>query len=107
MCRDITKEIDFDKIELDPEIKEAVKILNQYGIETFQSCQGSEGHCYHQPTIEFYGDKSEGFKALDIALKHGFNVENIIRYWSIEDGEPVGPQWRMTFMKNQPVIRGL
>lgn len=106
MCRDITKEIDFDSIGLDPEIKEAVKILNQYGIQTNESCQGGTDHAYSKPTITFVGDKTEGFKALDIAIKHGLKVDTIERYWVVdENAEPVGPNWKMTFW-GLPVRKG-
>lgn len=106
MCRDITKEINFDEIPsgcivggkgLDPEIKEAVIILNQNGVETFQSCQGGEGHSYVEPTIEFYGEMGEGFRALGIALTHGLNVKQLNRQWKIQQGQPIGPQWSMVF----------
>jgi hypothetical protein len=55
---------------LDPGIAQAVKILNKFGIETFESCQGGEGHCYPEPTVRFHGDKFEGFKAFAIAKQN-------------------------------------
>ena len=33
----------------------------QAGIETFESCPGGPGHAYAEPTVRFYGDRSEGF----------------------------------------------
>jgi len=82
---------------LDKGIEKEVNILNDNGIETFESCEGGAGHCYPEPTIRFHGDKSEGFKALDIALKHNLNVNAIRRIWTVIDKEPIGAWWEMTF----------
>lgn len=84
---------------LDPGIKDAVEILVAGGIETFASCQGGKGHSYPEPTVRFFGGRSEGFKAVAIALGHALPVTAIRRYWSIEDGEPVGPQWEIVFWR--------
>lgn len=51
---------------LDPAIRDAVRILADAGIETFESCQGGEGHAYPEPTVRFHGERGEGFKALAI-----------------------------------------
>jgi hypothetical protein len=64
---------------LDAGIRDAVEILVAGGIETFESCQGGKGHSSPEPVIRFYGDRSEGFKALAIALQHGFPVSAIRR----------------------------
>jgi hypothetical protein len=82
---------------LDKGIERAVTILNDNGIETFESCEGGLGHAFHEPTIRFYGDKSEGFKALDIALKNGLKVSAIKRLWTVIDNEPNGAWWEMIF----------
>lgn len=82
---------------LDPGIKRYVEILNEGGIETFESCQGGEGHCYPEPTVRFHGERSEGFKALAIAQQHAFPVASIRRTWPVIDGEPTGPYWELTF----------
>jgi hypothetical protein len=82
---------------LDPGIRRYVEVLNEAGIETYESCQGGEGHCYPEPAVRFHGDRSEGFRALAVALQHGFPVGDLRRVWRIEDGEPVGPDWEMTF----------
>ncbi len=84
--------------KLDPNIRRIVKILVDNGIETFESCEGAPGHAYPEPTVCFHGQHSEGFKALAIALQHGLRVSELRRYYSIEDGEPVGPKWAMTFV---------
>jgi hypothetical protein len=83
--------------ELDPGIRDHVAILRAAGIETFESCQGGEGHAFHEPTVRFHGDASEGFRALAVALRHSLKVSELRRYYSIQDGEPHGPHWEMTF----------
>ncbi len=59
---------------LDNGIKEAVLALAAKGVETFESCQGGKGHTYPQPTIRFHGNRSEGFRALSIAMQAGLKV---------------------------------
>ena len=84
--------------KLDPGIRRIVEILVDNGIETFESCEGGRGHSYPEPTVCFHGQQSEGFKALAIAFQNGLRVSELRRYYSIEDGEPVGPKWAMTFI---------
>ena len=82
---------------LDPKIRQVVKILFENGIETFESCDGGPGHAFYEPTVRFFGQRSEGFRALSIAMQHGLRVSELRRYYSVGDGEPVGPHWEMTF----------
>ena len=82
---------------LDERIAPFVMLLNEHDVETFESCQGGEGHCYPEPTIRFHGGASEGFKALSVALQHGLPATALRRSWSVIDGEPTGPHWEMTF----------
>ena len=82
---------------LDKGIKHEVEILVEGGIETYESCEGGIGHCYLEPTVRFHGERSEGFKALAIALQNGLKPSKLSRIWTIEDGEPIGPDWEMTF----------
>jgi hypothetical protein len=82
---------------LDPEIRRYVETLNAAGIETFESCQGSPGHSYPEPTIRFHGERAEGFRALAIALQHNFPVAALRRIWTVIDREPTGPSWEITF----------
>ncbi|MGA7329693.1 MAG: hypothetical protein WBX25_35735 [Rhodomicrobium sp.] len=84
---------------IDHGIRHEVQILWENGIETTESCEGGSGHSFHEPTVRFRGDKAEGFRALAIALQNGLKVSELRRYWSIEDGEPVGPEWEMTFVR--------
>lgn len=90
--------MDFDKITgLDEGVKRYVEVLIKAGIETFESCEGGKGHSYPEPTVRFYGDRSEGFKALAVAQQHAFPVCALQRTWPIVDGEPTGPWWELTF----------
>ena len=84
---------------IDKGIKREVKILWENGIETSESCEGGKGHSFPEPTVRFRGDSAEGFKALAIAQQHGLKVAELRRYWSIQGGEPVGPEWEMTFYR--------
>jgi hypothetical protein len=83
---------------LDPKIARIVHTLRDSGVETFESCQGGSGHSFLEPTVRFHGELGEGFRALGVALLHGFPVTSLRRCWAIyPDGEPVGPQWELTF----------
>jgi hypothetical protein len=84
---------------IDPGIRRQVRVLSENGIETTESCEGGKGHSFAEPTVRFSGGHAEGFRALGIALQHGLKVAELRRYWSIQDGEPVGPYWEMTFAR--------
>jgi hypothetical protein len=83
--------------DIDLGIRREVKILWENGIETTESCQGGQGHPFPEPTIRFAGNQAEGFRALGIARIHGLAVSDLRRVWHLADGEPVGPEWEMTF----------
>ena len=82
---------------LDAGIERAVRILNQAGIETYESCEGGSGHAYPEPTIRFHGERADGFRALSVALQNNLPVSGLKRVWCIIDGEPTGPTWELTF----------
>jgi hypothetical protein len=90
--------MDFDP-PLDAGIRRAVEILHAAGIETFESCEGGSGHAYPEPTVRFYGDRSEGFRALAIAIQNNLPVSTVRRIWSVNDGEPTGPYWEIVFWR--------
>lgn len=87
---------------LDEGIADYVQALAAAGVETFESCQGGEGHACLEPTIRFHGQRGEGFRALGIALQMGFRVSELRRVWPILDGDPTGPYWVMTFVPARP-----
>jgi hypothetical protein len=82
---------------VDPGIAPAVKALLDAGIETYESCQGGNGHCFAEPTVKFHGERSEGFKALAVVQELGFHVRALRRCWAVNDGEPTGPTWELVF----------
>jgi hypothetical protein len=84
---------------LDAGICDAVVVLRTAGIETFESCEGGPGHAYAEPTVRFHGGQGEGFRALAAAMDAGLNVSELRRTWPINDGEPTGPWWELTFVK--------
>ncbi|MCA9751544.1 MAG: hypothetical protein KC591_05090 [Gemmatimonadetes bacterium] len=81
---------------LDPGIRRAVRVLQFAGVETFESCEGGEGHAFHQPTIRFHGGAPAGYRAVSAALEHGLRVDALRRYWTVIDGELTGPFWELT-----------
>lgn len=83
---------------LDPGVARYVDVLDAAGIETYESCEGGEGHSYAEPAMRFYGERGQGFRALAIALQHGFPVRALRRIWTVdEDGHPHGPNWELVF----------
>lgn len=82
---------------MDEGIARAVHILREAGIETFESCEGGEGHPFFEPTIRFSGNPGEGFRAYAVAVTHGLPVKDIRRAWGVSDGELSGPWWEIVF----------
>lgn len=85
------------EMPLDPGIRPIVDALRSAGIETFESCEGGPGHAFTEPTVRFYGERPEGFRALSVALQLGLEVRDLRRVWPVLDGEPTGPYWEFTF----------
>jgi hypothetical protein len=74
---------------LDPGISRYVDVLDAAGVETFDSCEGGEGHSYAEPAVRFYGERGEGFRALAVSLQYGLPVRAVRRIWTVdEDGHP-------------------
>jgi hypothetical protein len=82
---------------IDPGIARAVSILQQGGVETFESCEGGAGHAFPEPTVRFYGTPAAGPRALAVCMDHGLPVVALRRVWYIENCEPTGPNWELTF----------
>lgn len=95
-----------DEYFIDAGISHEVLMLNRWGIETFESCDASPGHCFSEPTIRFSGGVGEGAKAFAVAMESGLKPYAIRRAWDVIDNELVGPKWEMTFhpsqLKNPP-----
>ncbi len=86
---------------LDPGIRHYVLILRSQGIETCQSCEGGDGHAYPEPTIEFWGGRAEGLRAVAVAMAYGLPVAELRRVWNMQDGELIGPIWAITFSRKK------
>ena len=87
----------FPRADIDKGILHEVEVLSGNGVETFESCQGGQGHPFPEPIVRFFGGRAEGFRALGVALLNGLKVTELRRVWNVQDGEPTGPQWEMTF----------
>lgn len=85
--------------DLDPGIARAVYVLNAAGIATFESCEGGEGHAVPMPIVRFHGSPATGWAALAACVDHGLPVDVLARAWDIDDGEPSGPYWSITFRR--------
>ena len=85
---------------LDTGIERETLILRESGVETYESCEGGEGHSYPEPSVRFHGGHAEGFRALSVALQNGLQVKALRRIWTVIDGEPTGPSWEMVFRGN-------
>ncbi|MEX2623954.1 MAG: hypothetical protein WD651_09505 [Acidimicrobiia bacterium] len=82
---------------IDPGIVRAVRVLTEAGIETYESCEGGEGHAFLEPTVRFFGGQHEGWRALAALQVYRLPVYALRRFWSIQQNEPVGPNWELTF----------
>ncbi|MGC9954153.1 MAG: hypothetical protein ABSD21_07730 [Rhizomicrobium sp.] len=96
-CDDLEKFAPAVDLELDPGIRRFVLVLRSGGIETFESCEGGDGHAFPEPTVRFCGNNGEGFKALSVAMTYGLPVLALRRAWRMDDGELTGPWWELTF----------
>jgi hypothetical protein len=81
-------------LDLDLGIRNAVLVLRSAGIETFESCQGGEGHAFPDPTIKFHGGAWAGYRAFAVAMEHGLPV---LRMQQVQ-----GPWWELVFRTTTP-----
>jgi len=93
----IYTEADFDFV--DAGIRREVTILSRNGIETFESCEGGPGHSFPEPTIRFCGNRAQGLRAVAISLEYDLRPHALRRTYGVLDGELVGPDWEITFVK--------
>ena len=94
MSEDITERHDHI---VDEGIRRHVEVLQEAGIETFESCEGTLGHAFNEPTVQFHGSVSEGYRAVAVAMQNGLKPYELSRVWSLCENELVGPEWRLTF----------
>jgi hypothetical protein len=82
---------------LDAGIRQVVVSFNDAGIQTAESCEGGKGHSYEHPTVVLLGATADGWRAFALCLDLGFPVRALARTWDIENDEPRGPWWQITF----------
>jgi hypothetical protein len=91
---------------LDPGIRRYVLGLRSMGIETFESCEGGNGHAFAEPTIRIHGGLSEGFRAFAAARQLDLPVFKVRLSYTVSDGIMTGPWWELVFStKDQPVAK--
>ena len=92
--------------KLDRGIEKAVRTLQANGVETFESCEGGEGHAYPEPTVRFHGSIAAGWHALAVCFDNGLPVAELRRTWPILDFNlPTGPYWEITFREKLPCAK--
>ena len=111
----IEREFKFDtpsgEMPIDKGILPAVEILNENGFETFESCEGGEGHAYCEPTVRFFGTEFDLIRAYELCNAHGLlvaEVKRVYRKCTIhydKNGKKIGEGWEppaneITFMKS-------
>lgn len=94
---DFSQGMDYSR--MDAGIAPWVKLLNENGIETLESCEGGLGHAYPEPTIRLHGVESYGWSALGVAKTFVLPVSELRRTWSFQDGQPHGPYWELVFIR--------
>lgn len=82
---------------LDLGIAREVALLIARGVETFEACQGGNGHAYDRPTVRFHGGPGAGWHALGVCRDFDIPVHDIGRVWDVIEGEPSGPYWQIVF----------
>ena len=69
--------------KIDRGIETAVRILQSHGIETYESCEGGEGHAYAGPTVEVV------IPAQSATMITGFATEPDAEAWVVGHKERV------------------
>jgi len=88
---------------IDEGIRPAVKLLNENGFETFESCEGGRGHCFSEPTVRFYGTEQDLIAAYELLESSGLNVHNarrVFRKQPVYDASEtiaIGSNWQAPF----------
>lgn len=91
---------------VDEGIRPVVEILNNHGFKTFESCEGSDGHCYKEPTVRFYGSEFDLIRAFEICQSYRLNVfeakrvfvkEDVYQFNESKNAMPFGMAWGSPF----------
>ena len=59
---------------IDKLIQPAVTLLQDYGFNTIESCEGGKGHASLEPMVRFIGDELDIIRAIDICTAHKMTV---------------------------------
>jgi hypothetical protein len=89
-------------LAVDPGIRDAVLLLRSEGVETFESCEGGDGHAFPEPTIRFHGDAWAGYRAFAVAMQHQLPVAHLRRVYDVVEAQLEGPWWEITFRTTGP-----
>lgn len=82
---------------LDDGIREYVEALVDGGVETFESCEGGDGHAYAEPTVRFHGGHWACRRAFVVARRRRFPVAAMRQTWPVVRGNLTGPHWEIVF----------
>jgi hypothetical protein len=69
------------EMQIDEEILPAVNILNDNGFVTIESCQGTEGHGYPEPTVRFEGTEFDLIRAYEVCFANKLCVLEVKRVY--------------------------
>jgi hypothetical protein len=78
-------------------LNQVTDILNQSGFKDVEFFWLTGKEKYPESSVHFQGNRSEGFRALVVLMQSGIAVGQLSRVWPVEDGEPMGPHWLITF----------
>jgi hypothetical protein len=90
---------------LDHGIRRYVMVLRKEGVETFESCEGGQGHAFTEPTVRFHGNAAEGYRAFTAAMNYGLLVFSLRRSYQVIDGWLEGPWWERHSVPRTPNLR--
>jgi hypothetical protein len=88
---------------VDEGIRPAVQLLNSYGFETYESCEGGTGHAFDEPTVRFYGNEFDCIRAYEVCQAFGLNILNARRVfrkeplYNKEETQEIGLKWQKPF----------
>lgn len=88
--------------KIDAGIRFAVRVLHAAGIETCQSCEGGDGHAYHDPTVDLVADDGAGLRAVAALSDYGLDVLALAMVWPVRHGLIVDRIWRVTLRRAWP-----
>jgi hypothetical protein len=83
--------------EIEQGIRYAVDVLRAGGIDTFESCEGGEGHACALPTVRFHGGAYEGYRAFAVAMERGLPVRHLRYAFTATNGHLESPCWELVF----------